>query len=236
MLYRLRKTCGKARACISCWRRISCFHINEANEHLEVYGVSRDITDRKRSQAVFELRLELLEFAGQHSLDELMTFALDKITALTDSPIGFIHFVEADQQTLSLQAWSTRTLQEYCRTEGNGRHYDLSKAGIWADCVRLRKPLIHNEYLLESGHKGLPTGHAELARELVAPVFRGEKIVSILGVGNKAIPYADKDVEIVSNMADMVWEIIQRKKSEQALTDIEALLQLFSHNLNDDPG
>jgi PAS domain S-box-containing protein len=76
--------------------------------------IARDITGRKRAEAVLLLRLKLLEFASDHSLEELMRRALDEIGELTGSPIDFYHFVEADQKTLSLQAWSTRTLREFC--------------------------------------------------------------------------------------------------------------------------
>ena len=211
------------------------FRLNETNGHLEVYGVSRDITDRKRSQAFFDLRLELLEYAAGHSLGDLMQTSLDKITAVTDSPIGFFHFVEPDQQTLALQAWSTRTTKEYCHAEGKGLHYNLNAAGIWADCVRLRRPIMHNDYARETGRKGLPEGHAELIRELVVPVFRGDKVVSILGVGNKAIPYITEDLEIVSHLADVVWEIVQRKKVEERVQSLlhekETLLKEVHHRI-----
>ena len=68
-----------------------------------VQVIINDITDRKRSQELIQLRLRLLEYATAHSLDELLQKALDEIGDLTNSPIGFFHFVEADQQTLSLQ-------------------------------------------------------------------------------------------------------------------------------------
>ena len=45
---------------------------------------------------------------------------LDEIGVLLDSPVGFYHFVEEDQRTLRLQAWSTRTIKEFCKAEGKG--------------------------------------------------------------------------------------------------------------------
>ncbi|MBV5331937.1 GAF domain-containing protein, partial [bacterium] len=107
-------------------------------------------------------------------------------------------FVEPDQKTLSLQAWSTRTLEEFCKAEGKGLHYNVDKAGVWADCIKQGKPVIHNDYASLTERKGLPPGHTEVTRELVVPVFRGRKIVSILGVGNKSTDYTEKDVESVS--------------------------------------
>ena len=82
-----------------------------------------DITDRKTSEQLIRIRLELLEFAASHSLEELLQKTLDEIGSLTNSPIGFYHFVGSDQETLSLQAWSTRTVKEFCQAQGKGLHY-----------------------------------------------------------------------------------------------------------------
>ena len=87
--------------------------------------IIRGITERKQAEAVLRLRLELFEFSTDHTLEELMQRALDEIGEITNSPIGFYHFVEEDQETLSLQAWSTRTLKEFCQAEGAGMHYSL---------------------------------------------------------------------------------------------------------------
>ena len=76
------------------------------------------IAERKHLKDMMNLRFDLMEYAGTHSLEELLQKTLDEIGALTDSPIGFYHFVEPDQKTLSLQAWSTRTVKEFCNCKG----------------------------------------------------------------------------------------------------------------------
>ena len=163
------------------------------------------------------IRLRLFEFAASHSLEELLQKTLDEIGALTNSPIGFFHFVENDQKTLSLQAWSTQTAKEYCKAEGKGMHYSIDKAGVWVDCARLRRPVIHNDYVSLPNRKGLPPGHAAVIRELVVPVIRDDRVVAILGIGNKPSDYTEKDVEIVSSLADVAWLIIEKKRIENAL-------------------
>ena len=60
-------------------------------------------------------------------------------------------------------------------------------------------------------------GHPSVVRELVVPVFSGENIVAILGVGNKPRNYTPQDVEMVSLLADLAWEIVERKRAEDAL-------------------
>jgi PAS domain S-box-containing protein len=166
-----------------------------------------------------------MEFATRHPLDALMQKALDEIGLLTHSPIGFYHFVEADQKTLSLQAWSTRTIREFCQAEGKGMHYNIDEAGVWVDCVHHRRPVIHNDYAALPHRKGLPPGHAEVKRELVVPTMRDERIVAILGVGNKPVEYDEQDVALVAYVADVIWSIVERKRAEEQLEAYQSQLE-----------
>jgi PAS domain S-box-containing protein len=178
---------------------------------------SQDITERKRTESVMSARMRLLEFAATHTLDELLEATLNEAEELTGSCIGFYHYLEPDQKTLSLQNWSTRTKKDFCRAEGKGRHYDVSAAGVWVDCIHQRRPVIHNDYDSLPHRKGLPPGHAPVTRELVVPVFRGDSIVAVFGVGNKSHDYTPQDVETVSLLTDLAWGIAGQKRVEDAL-------------------
>ncbi|MGO9687894.1 MAG: GAF domain-containing protein [Syntrophobacteraceae bacterium] len=183
--------------------------------------VFRDQSVERRAQRLTQVRLELIEYTAAHTLDELLTRALDEVDKFLDSSIGFYHFVESDQKTLSSQQWSTLTLKEFCRAEGKGLHHSIDEAGVWADCVKERKPVIHNDYFALEHKKGMPQGHAEVVRELVAPVMREGKVVAILGVGNKPVDYTEKDAETVSYLADVTWGIVERRRAAEALQDSE---------------
>ena len=179
----------------------------------------RDCTSRKRSEAVMAARSRLVHIANTCSLEELLRITLDETEALTGSQVGFFHFLESDQETLSLQAWSTNTVQHMCKAEPAGSHYPTSQAGVWVDCVREKHPVIHNDYGSLSHRKGLPQGHAPVIRELVVPVMRGETIVAILGVGNKPTNYDQQDIEMVASLADFAWDIAERKRAEEKLAE-----------------
>lgn len=190
----------------------------------------RDITKRKQEENVRLARLRLMEFADSHTLEELLQATLDEAEALTGSLIGFCHFVDADQRTLWLQSWSTRTLREMCTAEGKGLHYNINEAGVWVDCVYERKPVIHNDYSALPHRRGMPIGHAKVTREMVVPVFRSDRIVAILGVGNKPVDYVQSDVEIVSLLADLAWDIADRKLVYENLHRSEAkFLDLYEN-------
>jgi signal transduction histidine kinase/CheY-like chemotaxis protein len=163
----------------------------------------------------------LTEHAPGHSLSEVLQKTVDEACEIASSPIGFYHFVTPDEKGLILQAWSTRTRAEYCKAEGEGLHYPVERAGVWADCIRKREPVIHNDYASVEGRRGLPEGHAALIRELVVPIFREGKIVAVLGVGNKSNHYTSRDVEMVTFLADVAWEVASKKKAEEQLKAIE---------------
>jgi PAS domain S-box-containing protein len=170
---------------------------------------------------LIRVRLSLLEFAATHSLEELLQKTLDEVGVLSDSPIGFYHFVGKDQKTILLQAWSTRTVKEFCKAEGKGMHYGIDQAGVWVDCVRQKRPVIHNDYNSLPHRKGLPEGHPPVIRELVVPIMRDGSVAAILGMGNKPTDYTPRDIEIVSYLADVAWAIIERKRAEEALRESE---------------
>ena len=184
-------------------------------------GVLMDISDRKRTENVITARMRLLEFAVTHSVEDLLQATLDEAEKLTGSCIGFYHYLYADQKTLSLQNWSTRTKKEFCRAEGQGLHYDVASAGVWVDCIHQRRPVIHNDYASLPHRRGLPPGHAPVVRQLVVPVFRGGSIKAIFGVGNKPHDYNSHDVETVSLLADLAWGIVGLKRAEAALSESE---------------
>lgn len=177
----------------------------------------RDITERKLSERVLQSRLIISEYAYKHLLDELLTKVLDEAEVLTDSQIGFFHFVDADQATLLKQAWSTNTLSTICTAEEKGKHYPLDHAGVWADCIREKRALIHNSYESLLHRKGMPPGHAPVQRELVVPIFRNKLIVAVLGVGNKKNDYTARDMTTLQHLANLAWDIVKRKLAELEL-------------------
>ncbi len=204
------------------------FEINEnLNENLS------EKKDNKKSEKIIEARLRLLEYSLNYSLAEVLQKTLDEVTEISESPIGFYHFVGDDEKSLYLQGWSTRTMKEFCTAAGKGSHYGVDQAGVWGDAVRERRPVIHNDYASLPNRKGIPNGHAPVIRELVVPIFRNDKIVAILGVGNKKSDYTENDVQIVSFFADVAWEIAEKKRSEEALAERERNYRLIFDTANE---
>lgn len=202
------------------WVEVS-LRLSVISGNKRILAVVRDISERKKSELVLNARIRINEYAAHHSVEDLFVYALDETEKLTKSKIGFYHFLENDQETISFQAWSSNTTKYFCSVTGLKPHYNIEFAGLWADCIRLKKPIIHNDFMSLADKKGFPDGHAVVVRELVVPVFRNNKIVSVLGVGNKSTDYNNDDLETVNLLADLIWDIVERKTIESRLFENE---------------
>ncbi|ETR70245.1 MAG: sensory box histidine kinase/response regulator [Candidatus Magnetoglobus multicellularis str. Araruama] len=197
------------------------FHYNSDGELTYVNSIARDITNKIREEKLRAAQLRLTEKPHNHSPEELLQLFLDETEKLTKSEISFYHFLNDDQETIKLVSWSTNTLNGLCEKTVMDSHYPISQAGVWVDCVRHRKTIIHNDYESLPNKRGVPDGHPPVSRELVVPVFRNNKIVAIMGVGNKPIDYTQDDIDIVKQMADLAWETVVRIQTQNALQKSE---------------
>ncbi|MEI7763451.1 MAG: EAL domain-containing protein, partial [Comamonadaceae bacterium] len=166
----------------------------------------------RRSEALLNLPLA----ADAMNEADFLQHGLAITEQLTGSQIGFVHFVHDDQETIELLTWSQSTLKGYC-TASLDRHYPISQAGIWADALRQRKPVLINDYSSASGKHGLPEGHARLERMISVPVIEGGLVRMMMGVGNKPLPYTDMDVETARLVAQTLYRIFSKRRSEEAM-------------------
>jgi len=146
---------------------------------------------------------------------EILQHGLEEAQRLTNSEIGYLHFINLDQETIELVTWSQDTLK-IC-TAAYDNHYPVMQAGIWADTVRLKRAVIHNDYPHMEGRHGLPEGHFPLLRHIAVPVMEGDQVRMILGVGNKSCDYDDADLRQLQLIGDSLWKIVSLQRALNAL-------------------
>lgn len=187
---------------------------NDAGERL-LAGLSLDATERYQATALTSVLLQINEMGGLLPEKEFLTRGLEMAEKLTGSEIGFLHFVNDDQESLELVTWTAGALRG-C-TVAYDAHYPVSQAGIWADCVREKRPVVFNDYATYPAKCGLPAGHTGLVRLISVPVVEGDQVRMIMGVGNKATHYSDADVDTLTLIGNDLWRVVRRARAEAAL-------------------
>jgi sigma-B regulation protein RsbU (phosphoserine phosphatase) len=168
--------------------------------------------DESRLEAVWQLSQ-----MTKATLKEITDFALEEGVRLTKSKIGYLAFMNEDETVLTMQAWSKTAMQE-CAIIEKPLVYPLETTGLWGEAVRQRRPIITNDYAAPNPcKKGYPEGHVEIRRHLNIPVFDGDHIVAVAGVGNKDEDYDDSDVRQLTLLMNGMWWQIKRQRAEEAL-------------------
>lgn len=161
---------------------------------------------------------ELYQFKENNSLNDLIQFGVDISQKLSNSQIAFFHLVNDDQDTIRLTQWSNST-KEICEVPELLTHYPISEAGVWVDCVKTKTPIVHNDYQSLSKKGGLPEGHVFLRRDLEVPILENDKVVAIIGVGNKSYNYTNLDEDILQAFGATFWSVIKGKESQEKILE-----------------
>ena len=167
-----------------------------------------------------EERLEVLVVLNQKTdatVQQLTDFALEEAVKLTRSQIGYLAFMNEDETVLTMHAWSKEAMAQ-CVVPDKPLIYPVKDTGLLGEAVRQRKPVITNDYTAPNPQKkGYPEGHVPIHRHMNAPIFEGERIVAVAGVGNKEQPYDDTDVRQLTLLMQGMWRLIQRRRAEDEL-------------------
>lgn len=228
IIYRLYTKFGPVR-----WVEQRTFIIRDNSGNVDYYqGLLFDITDRRKSEEETALNIARQEVLlklkkmGSRSFSDIIDYAREEAVLLTKSKIGYIAFPTPDESTLIMHSWSKNSVKE-CSIDKQNRPYvyPVHRTGLWGEAIRQRKPLIINDFHSPSSlKKGFPRGHVSLYRYMHIPIFDGDRIVIVIGVGNKETDYDESDVLHLTLLMYGLWEVLQKKRMEETLKERSAEL------------
>jgi len=190
-----------------------------------------DITERKRAEeaeTMLHRRLSALWRLAQLVDADEETFSehvLAECLDITRSRYGFFGFIAPEEKVMHSYSHS-RDAREDCRIAVRPLTFDIAAAGVWAEAVRQRKPLVINDYRQEHpGKKGLPAGHVPLTRLLSVPFLTAGKVSLIAAVANKETDYTPEDLRQLETFIANARMVLDKRRSDQILRQREGELR-----------
>ncbi|MCJ7431987.1 MAG: PAS domain S-box protein [Anaerolineales bacterium] len=186
-----------------------------------------DVTERKQAEQYLRLQTERVQVLLKLNQltdvthKELTEYALEEAVRITQSEIGYLAFLNEDETVLTMHSWSKQAMKE-CAIIDKPIQYVVTETGLWGEAVRQRRPVITNDYAAPNpAKKGHPQGHVPVRRHMNVPVFAGQHIVLVAGVGNKQGEYDNSDAEQLTLLMEGMWRLIEHRQAEEALRENE---------------
>ena len=183
--------------------------------------IARDVTQRVESEkrlkkeALFNAALiDLPQEEASVTVPARLHKALESIVTLTDSGIGFIGLLAHDGSSLLPVALSHPPSNVSAE---NTAYWQLHENDIWSKAIRERRPVIFNQPQEIPALAHLPPELGQVHRWLALPIFEGKTLVMVAGIGNKATPYVESDVEFLHLMCYSVWQITHKHETDREL-------------------
>ncbi len=206
--------------------KMHCLYFGELIDiggETRLLSIISDVTERKfleEQQRFLQQRLhsqwkvaQLTEATHQ----ELCDLALEEIQALSNSRDSFFGFLSKDESTMIIHSWSKITMS-HCSVAEKLIYFPVPKAGLWAQAVTDRAPLVVNDYSGKHSRKqGLPEGHVAIENLLAVPILRQGKVVAIAAVANKPTLYNDDDVKQIEAFVSNILLLLDKRRAEDSL-------------------
>jgi len=171
-----------------------------------------------------ERRLEaLLELSQQTdvSIQEIIEFAFRKMVQVTQSHFGFLVF--KDRKGIIYEIDPGEDSSSRINTmQPIAKGFPPELKGLWGAVVEGERGVISNDYK-HSNPAGLciPGQFQDIVRYMNIPIFSGDRVVAVAGMGNKLTDYDNSDLRQLTLLSQGMWRLLQKKRGEEALRKSE---------------
>lgn len=167
------------------------------------------------------------EGLSEHAVAQL---GLDTLERLTKSKLSCLHFLSKDESELEQLAIGS-DIETRLRKAGQDERLPPECAQICAHCVKARRTVLINDYPNEAALLGLPIGGFALESFLSVPIFDGERIAMLVGIGNADYPYNENTMNTVQLFGNELYQMLQRRRAQNESEKNRLLLTSALDNL-----
>ncbi len=186
-------------------------------------GTHIDITETYWARQCQKITLRLHEMINE-SDDAISAVLCEACSEVTDSPMAFFGMLEPDESAMIAHVWSPTAMTE-CGISDKPLRFPIETAGLWAQPIRQREPVICNDYPGALEKQGLPEGHVPITRYLGVPILHGNRVVAVAGAANRGPGYEERHIDRLRMITSSIADILLLRRNEEALRDKSLFLQ-----------
>lgn len=196
---------------------------------LGVTVIVHDITQRKKDEAVINRKNRILQVINHihersvscGTMNELETACLDIVNAVTGSGVSFIGEIKGERLMYQISLSSVTRDGEENVHRRLGR---LNHAGLFKDVVDRGASLLINKVSSSPGGTGVSGSDIEVFSFLGVPFIRDGKAAGLIAAANREGGYTEDEREMLEALAPAIYEVLMRKRVEEALKESEERL------------
>ncbi len=166
--------------------------------------------------------LDQIEQVINASGDLVFVTAINQGLSLTHSKVGYVHIFNEKSNQIVQTAWNKEV----------GDYFSIPKkqtykadSGIWAETIKTRKAVIHNDLTTVIEGKSQKDGYFAFENHLCIPIHYRKKLVGIIGVGNRDKPYTQVDAKSLSIFATILWHSVELPRTMKAVSHQSGIIK-----------
>lgn len=166
--------------------------------------------------------LEQIEEVINASGDLVFVTAIKQGLSLTKSSVGYVHIFNEKSNQIVKTAWNDGVSDYFAIPKQQTYKAD---SGLWAETIKTRKPVIHNDLTELIANKSQKDGFFAFKNHLCIPIHYRKKLVGIIGVGNRDKPYTHVDAKSLTIFATILWHSVELPRTMKAVSHQSSIIK-----------